>query len=92
MLLRLALWALGAVLLPTQQVYGGPDGAGSYLWLRPFGVAAGPWWPLASLAAFSLTLACLLVALRWMTGAPGRCCSDECVPVLVGVGCLCCGN
>ena len=36
-LLRLALWALAVLLLPTQQVYGGPSGS-SYLWLSLFGV------------------------------------------------------
>jgi hypothetical protein len=37
-MLRLALWVLAVLLLPTQQVYGGPGGGGSYLWLRLFGV------------------------------------------------------
>ncbi len=36
-MLRLALWTLATLLLPTQQVYGGPGGS-SYLWLRLFGV------------------------------------------------------
>ena len=36
-LLRLVLWALAVLLLPTQQVYGGPSGS-SYLWLGLFGV------------------------------------------------------
>lgn len=36
-MLRLLLWVLAILLLPTQQVYGGPDGS-SYLWLRLFGI------------------------------------------------------
>ena len=35
-MLRLVLWALATLLLPTQQVYGGPGGS-SYLWVRLFG-------------------------------------------------------
>ncbi len=65
MLLRLALWALAVLLLPTQQVYGGPGG-GSYLWLRLFGADRCPA-ALASLAAFILSTAYLMAALHWMT-------------------------
>lgn len=65
-LLRLLLWALAAALLPTQHVYGGPAGS-SYLWLRVFGLAPVRPWSLASLAVFSLSLAYLAAALRWMT-------------------------
>lgn len=73
-MLRLVLWAAAAALLPTQQVYGGPGGS-SYLWLRLFGVQGCPW-NLASLAAFSASLAYLMAAGRWMTGGPlrFRCC------------------
>lgn len=69
MLLRLLLWAAATLLLPTQQVYGGPAQGGSYLWLRAFGLEARPWWGLASLAAFCASLAYLLAAGQWMTGA-----------------------
>ena len=65
-MLRFVLWAAAAALLPTQQVYGGPSGS-SYLWLRLFGVEGCPW-NLASLAAFSASLAYLMAAGRWMTG------------------------
>jgi hypothetical protein len=68
-LLRLALWALAVLLLPTQQVYGGPGG-GSYLWLRLFGVDRCPA-ALASLAAFFLSVVYLMLALRWMTSEHG---------------------
>ncbi|KAI3425799.1 hypothetical protein D9Q98_007774 [Chlorella vulgaris] len=65
-MLRLALWFLAILLLPTQQVYGGPGGGGSYLWLRLFGIDRCPW-SLVSLAAFSLSIVYLMLALRWMT-------------------------
>lgn len=64
-MLRLVLWALATLLLPTQQVYGGPGGS-SYLWLRLFGVERCPW-SLASLISFSLSIAYLMLSLRWMT-------------------------
>lgn len=64
--LRLLLWALAVLLLPTQQVYGGPQ-ASSYLWLRLFGMAGCPW-GLASWAAFAAFFAFAVLALRWMTG------------------------
>lgn len=71
-MLRLVLWAAAAALLPTQQVYGGPGGS-SYLWLRLFGVQGCPW-NLASLAAFSASLAYLMAAGRWMTGGHSLTC------------------
>lgn len=65
-MLRMLLWVLAVLLLPTQQVYGGPNGAGSYLWLRLFGVERCPW-SLASLLAFTLSIVYMMAALQWMT-------------------------
>ena len=61
------LWLLAVLLLPTQQVYGGPDSS-SYLWLRAFGVGQCPW-AAASWLVFVAFTAYMLLALRWMTGA-----------------------
>jgi hypothetical protein len=66
---RLVVWALDAVLLPTQKIYDGPGT--SLHWLRRFGAGQCPA-STASLLAFVGALAGAALALRWMTGAASR--------------------
>ena len=63
--LRLLLWVVQLLLLPTQQVYDGPGT--SWDWLGLFG-EKGCSWSVASTLLFWVGLLGAAGALRWMTG------------------------
>ena len=63
--LRLLLWLLSIILLPTQKVYSGPGT--SLHWIDRFGASICPW-NSASAIIFLISLGFAALCLSWMSG------------------------